>query len=68
MIGHDGKNLFEPFGVLSYIDQLAGGDVTKWEEVSRLENSVALTKMQMLAAEAHYRNNLENSYRNGNDS
>lgn len=55
----------EAFGLFNVVDDLAGGDVLKWEGVLRLDNNTALVAMQMRAHRATIDYNIR---KNGNTS
>jgi len=42
------------FGLFNVVDSLANGNVLKWEEILKLENSTVLFKMAMVAQKAQY--------------
>ena len=44
----------DQFGLFNIVDSLSGGNVLKWEEVLKLENSTVLFKMAMMAQKAQY--------------
>ncbi len=44
------------FGLFNTVDSLANGDVLKWDDVLKLENSTVLFKMTMNARKAHFDN------------
>lgn len=48
----------EKFGLFNVVDDLASGDVLKWEETLRLENATVMLAMQMRAQRAWIEKNM----------
>jgi hypothetical protein len=44
------------FGLFNTVDSLASGDVLRWDDVLKLENSTVLFKMTMNARKAQFDN------------
>ena len=45
---------FDRFGLFNVVDSLAEGDVLKWDDVLKLENSTVMFKMTMKSEQAHF--------------
>ena len=53
-----GAELFNKYGVFNIIDQLAGGDVLKWDEVLKIECATVLIKLCMEADKKEFQRRL----------
>ena len=51
-----GIQAFERFKYINTVNALAGGDVTKWEEILNLPYDRVLTKLLLNKTEAEYQN------------
>lgn len=67
MQAEDGR--LKKYDIWTSIDELAGGDVLKWDSVLELNNSTLLMKYSLMADKAHIEANMrhaiDNKYKNG---